>query len=305
MTVEGVTLRAGPLTATFWPDIGMICSSLTHEGEELLGQRKGLDAYRETGSTMGIPLLHPWANRLGGTTYEAAGRQVEIDPSSPRVRTDANGLPIHGLVHASPHWKVVELGESGRGRARLVAELDFGAHDDLLAAFPFPHRLRIETELDETYLGIATIVTPTADVAVPFAFGYHPYLVLPGVPRADWHVQVPYTQRLVLDERMIPTGEIETVEPFDGPLGENTFDDGYAGVRPNTAFSLSGGGRLLEVALFHGYEYAQVYAPDSEDAICFEPMTAPTDALRSGFGLTRVLPGETKPATFSIHVSPD
>jgi galactose mutarotase-like enzyme len=44
----------------------MVCCSLRHRGDELLGQRRGLAAYAATGSTMGIPFLHPWANRLDG-----------------------------------------------------------------------------------------------------------------------------------------------------------------------------------------------------------------------------------------------
>lgn len=293
------TLSAGPLTATFVPDAGMIGCSLTHNGEELLGQRKGLDAYRETGSTMGIPLLHPWANRLGGLDYELAGRAVRIDPGSPRVRTDANGLPIHGLVNANPHWEPLEASTD-----RLTARLDFAAHDDLMAQYPLPHALEIAVELEPDALTIRTALTATGDAPVPLAFGYHPYLVLPDVPRADWHVEVPLTERLKLDERMIPTGETETVEPFGGRLGDRTFDDGYAGAGPGTTFALSGGGRRIELELTDGYGFAQVYAPDTEDAVCFEPMTAPTDALRSGQGLRHAEPGTTAEATFAIRIAP-
>src|SRR3954452_23115221 len=98
----------------------MVGASLTHRGEELLGQRNGLPAYEAKGSTMGIPLLHPWANRLARTHYEGAGKSVTIDPDSPRVKLDPNGLPIHGLLTASPHWR----GDTQDGA--LQARLDFG-----------------------------------------------------------------------------------------------------------------------------------------------------------------------------------
>ena len=291
-------LSAGPLEAAFATDVGMIGCSLTHRGEELLGQRKGLEAYAATGSTMGIPLLHPWANRLGGFSYEAAGRSVEMDPESPRIRADANGLPIHGLVNASPHWEVVDATST-----RLVGELDFGAQADLLAQFPFPHLLRLAATLGDDGLTIATTLESTGESAVPVSFGYHPYLVLPGIPRAEWHVEVPLTQRLVLDERGIPTGSVEEVEAFDGALGATTFDDGYSGAGDGTTFALSGGGRRVEVELVEGYRFAQVYAPPDKGAVCFEPMTAPTDALRSGRGLDVVPPGASRTATFAIRVS--
>ena len=66
--LAGLTLESaahGGIEATFVPEAGMIGCSLRHRGEELLGQRHGLRGYVESGSTMGIPFLHPWANRLG------------------------------------------------------------------------------------------------------------------------------------------------------------------------------------------------------------------------------------------------
>src|SRR2546423_12037375 len=112
-----VRMTEGDLAATFVPQLGMIGASLEHRGEELLGQRNGLPAYEAKGSTMGIPLLYPWANRLSGLHYEAAGKEVTIDPGSPRVRRDPNGLPIHGLLAANPHWQAPDAG--GALRATL------------------------------------------------------------------------------------------------------------------------------------------------------------------------------------------
>ena len=35
----------------------------------------GVGAYLREGKTMGIPLLHPWANRLNGFRYRVAGER--------------------------------------------------------------------------------------------------------------------------------------------------------------------------------------------------------------------------------------
>ena len=64
------------LQVSFAPELGMVACSMLHAGEELLGQRSGLAAYARSGATMGIPLLYPWANRLGGFRYSFAGRTV-------------------------------------------------------------------------------------------------------------------------------------------------------------------------------------------------------------------------------------
>jgi aldose 1-epimerase len=281
-----IELASGDLTAVFAPEVGMVGCSLRHEGEELLGQRGGLAKYRETGSSFGIPLLHPWANRLDG------------DVESPRVRRDPNGLPIHGLLTASPYWELVSAGEN-----RLSAALDFAAHDDLMGGFPYPHELRIDAGLADGRLTITTSLRATGDEPVPIAFGWHPYLTLPGVPRAEWEVELPVRRRAELDGRGLPSGRTEAVAPEPGPLGDEEYDDLFPVLAQPAVFALEGGGRRIELAFEAGYPVAQVYAPPDQDFICFEPMTAPTNALVSGDGLRHAGPGETFTASFLIRPS--
>jgi galactose mutarotase-like enzyme len=287
--------------ASFAPTLGMIGCSLQHRGAELLGQRGGLAKYKASGSTMGIPLLHPWANRLSAFSYTAAGRTVTLDPHSPLLHRDANGLPMHGALAAYPRWRAAAPSADAAG-AHLSALLDFGADPALLAIFPFPHTLALDVVLRDSTLTVAATLRPTADVPVPVAFGFHPYLRLPGVARADWHIEAPVQRRLLLDERMIPTGASEAIFIEPGLLGDRTFDDLYTDLRRPAHFALSGGGRRLTVAFDDGYRFAQIYAPEREALICFEPMTAPTNALVSGSGLHLAQPGEPYRATFSIAV---
>jgi aldose 1-epimerase len=263
----------------------MICSSLRHRGEELLAQRKGLDEYKRSGATMGIPLLHPWANRLGGTAYSFAGVDVTVQGA----RTEEHGLPIHGLPAAVHGWETVEA--TG---ARLVAGRDVRG----LAAFPFDHRIEVAAELDGARLRIATTLAALGERPVPICFGHHPYLQLPGVPRAGWEIAAPVRERLLLDERLIPTGAREPAGDLDGPLGERTFDDAFTA--GDGVFALAGGGRRIEVAFERGYPFAQVFAPADLDAVCFEPMTAPADALRHS--PPAVEPGDRFRAAFTIGV---
>lgn len=276
----------GGIQAVYVPSAGMVCRSLTVGGDELLGQRGGLERYVAEHGTMGIPLLHPWANRL-------------IDERYGMAATDPNGLPIHGLLSGRPGWEVVSADEG-----HLTARFDFAAEAELLGAFPFPHELEMDVRLSQATLAVTTTLRATGDREVPVSFGYHPYFTLPGVPRAEWEVELPAREHFVVDERMIPTGEREPAQGVeDGPLGTRTFDDGYGGVPDGTRFALSGGDRRIEVAFEEGYPVAVVYAPDNDDVVCFEPMTAPTNALVSGDGLRTVAPGEEFRARFSVTVS--
>jgi galactose mutarotase-like enzyme len=301
MSIEGfetLTLSCGPLEADFAPALGMAGVSLRHRGEELLDRQAGLLAYARTGAVMGVPLLYPWANRLAGHDYVLDGHAVRLPPGPPLVHCEEHGLPIHGLLHASPHWRL-----TAHDRSLIAAELEFWAHPELLAAFPFPHVLAIEATLSAERLRIATTIRPTSAAPVPIAFGFHPYLRLPGVPRAAWQVTLPPRRHLVLDERGIPAGTGARRAATRFALAGRAFDDGYDGLSSPSTFTVAGGGRTLAVGLEAGYPAAQFFAPPGKAFICFEPMTAPANALRSGDGLRHVAPGESFTAVFSIRVT--
>jgi galactose mutarotase-like enzyme len=140
---------------------------------------------------------------------------------------------------------------------------------------------------------------------VPIAFGYHPYLQLPGVARSDWRIELPVNAHLELDEHMIPTGASGSVSEPEQPLGDRTFDDGYGALYEGAVFVLAGGGRRIELCFGAGFDFAQVYAPPDQDLIAYEPMTAPTNALASGWHLRIAEPGTAFTAAFELSVSVD
>jgi aldose 1-epimerase len=285
------------LHATWVPGAGMLGASLVHRGEELLWTGKGASAYVRQRAFMGIPFLHPWANRLGRFGYRAGGRDVALDPASPLLLIDEHALPIHGVLTASPRWSVTKLGADSEG-ARLVARFEYD-RPELLAAFPFRHRLEMDVRVSGGALEVRTSLTATGDEPVPVAFGFHPYLRLPGVPRADWEVTFPVRRHLLIDEQEIPTGATEPVAAISGPIGERTWDDGYDRIDGNR-FQLHGGDRTLTVEFTAGYPVAQIFVPPQQEYACVEPMTAPANALNRPEALSWVSPGQTYDATFRI-----
>jgi aldose 1-epimerase len=295
-----VASQDGSTEAEFVPDANMVCCSLTHHGAEFLHAGAGVRAYAERGQTMGVPLLHPWANRLAGFRYRAAGRTVKLARGDPRIPVDPGGLPIHGVLPGLLHWQVGAGVEAGK----LSAVLHW-AGDELLELFPFPHELRLEVTVDSGELVLTTTLAPTGEAKVPVAFGYHPYLTLPGSPRRAWRVRLGAFRRLLLDERMIPTGEREPVQRRSFRLGERSLDDGFDALSVPAEFAAMGGTAAVTGEFRIGYSFAQVYAPPDQEFICFEPMTAPANALCSGDGLQLVAPGEEYRAEYSIRVSDD
>jgi aldose 1-epimerase len=283
---ETITLHAGDLEADFAPGAGMVCSSLRRRGQELLGLRKGLEAYASTGSTMGIPLLYPWANRLSERRFELAGETVDLDRAPGRFRDDGEtGLPIHGAVTAGGAWTV----EAHDGRS-VRASFDWGADPELMAAFPFAHRAVYDAALDDD--GGALRISVSVERRVPVSFGFHPYYALAGGDR----LEAPVRERLVLDERKLPTGERAPAAPLAGARGMRAYDDAY--VAPRGACRVVGDERTIATRLEQGFGFLQVFAPSGEDVVAFEPMTAPADALVSG----RDLPTGPHTGAFAVEV---
>jgi aldose 1-epimerase len=304
-----VAISSSELRATFVPRAGMLCCSLRHEGAELLAQRGGVRAYAERGSTMAIPLLYPWANRLAGFRY--GGRDglapVELPRTSPLLKLDEHGLPIHGAIAGALPWELLdgsggEAGGGGRDADGLHARLRWERPEEL-AIFPFAHTLTLHASIGGAKLTLETRVEADGDMRVPVSFGFHPYLSLPGSKREDWKVELPVGRRLLLDERMIPTGASEPFEQRRFTLAQSNWDDAFAGLLEPPVFAVTGGRRRIELEFLAGYSYAQLYAPAGEDFVCFEPMTAPTNALSSGQALPVLEPGETFRAAFSIAVA--
>jgi len=120
-------LVAGELEAVFLPGRGMLGVSFRHRGEELLRRLENLEAAAANGSTAGIALLYPWANRLASLRYRVGGQDVTLDPSSPLLHRDEHGLSIHGVKWALLAWEVIAARPD-----RLTAQLDW-TRPELLA----------------------------------------------------------------------------------------------------------------------------------------------------------------------------
>lgn len=304
-TVEVLSLHSpDDVVIGFAPGGGMVGCSLTHAGEQLLGMRGGLAAYLQSGKTFGIPLLAPWANRLEASEYDGVAL---VTQGTPGVHPDANGLPIHGLLAGCPDWKVTRF-EALADQAVLAATLTFDDSRPEFPAFPFPHELSIEVTLKHARVTITTGITPISQTPVPIAFGWHPYFAPPGGDRQDWTVSKPFTHHVLLDERCVPTGDVERVPVEVDVLGDPTagghvYDDLFCEVPPGTKCWVEGGRHRITLTYISGYPYAVLFAPADQALVAIEPMTAPTDPLAGHFPIRFATQDKPFAAMYSIDVT--
>jgi galactose mutarotase-like enzyme len=286
-------LRSGTLRAVFVPDVGMTGVSLQRDGREHLALPGGVAALR-AGHTGGLPLLAPWANRLAARRYRAAG--VDVDLRRLQLHTDDNGLPIHGLLVGWPDWEVTAT-RARRDVARITATTVVDA-----PAFPFPHLLEVAIEAHDDRVVVDTTLVATGERKVPVAFGWHPYLRVPGTPRSRWTLQLPRRDHLALDERGIPTGESSAEPAEEDVVARRTFDDLYALGRDRRFALVGEDGASIAVQGNPHYPYAQVWVPPGKPFAALEPMAAPTNGLVTGT-THLVEPGDAFTARFTIALS--
>ena len=215
----------------------MLCASLRHRDDEFVAWPRTLAQFR-AGRMTAIPLVHPWGNRLERGSTASAGAQVDL--AGLDLPTDPNGLPMHGNLRGAP-FEVVRAEAGARG-ARLVARLDYGARPDLLRAFPFPHVVTIDARLDRPraahrHRDRADRASRGADLVLLAPVRAAPRRAAPRVGAA-----VAACERVLVDERVIPTGERAPQPAERAPLADRTFDDHYA-LGADRRFALAAAGR--------------------------------------------------------------
>ena len=295
--IAGLSLSAGPTTFSVLPEAGLVGASLTHKGRAYLAFDGGVDAVRH-GHTTGLPLLAPWANRLGSSSYRVGSRTVDL--SEAPLHRDGNGLPIHGVIVGRSGWQLVSV-KAQPGSASMVARFDCATDELVMAAFPFQHELVVGFTVTPGRLMVSTTLSATGRRAVPVSFGWHPYFRLPDSDRDRVRLGMPARHRLILDERGVPTGEEQSEPASILRLGDVALDHAYRLGRDRQLLLASGRRRLTVVFDGH-YPYAQVYSPSGSDFVALEPMTAPTNALCTGT-TPMVAPGERFTARFVISLT--
>jgi len=149
-----------------------------------------------------------------------------------------------------------------------------------MAQFPFAHTIEMTYRLHKGVLEVATRIQNLSTDPMPVAIGYHPYFQLHDVPRDQWKVHLAARDHLVLSKKLIPTGERKPNEFADPlPLAGTLLDDVFSGLDANATFWVEGVRQRISVTYGKKYTVAVVYAPSGRPFICFEPMSAVTDAF--------------------------
>jgi len=228
---------------------------------------------------LGNPFLAPWANRLDGDAFWANGNRYLLNAGLNNIHRDGNGLPIHGLLQYSDRWEVTALEATGDA-AFLTSRLEFWRYTDYLAQFPFAHDIEMTYRLAGGVLEIQLAIANLGTDTMPLSVAFHPYFTLTDAPRDEWTARIPVRDRVVLDEKLLPTGATEPAGLSEStPLKGQSFDTVYSGVDSAKEFEVLGSKQRIALQFGQKYPVAVVYAPPGRDFVCFEPMSGVTNAF--------------------------
>lgn len=296
--IESVLLRdrATETLVRIVPALGNNVWEMTVRGRPVFwSPYRSVAEFRARPGHFGNPFLWPWANRIDGMAYWVNGKKYLLNAELGNVRPGPNNTPIHGLLVASDLWKLAGHGaDSGGAWAR--SRLEFWRRPELMAQFPFAHAVEMIYRLADGALAVETVVENLSDEAMPVSLGFHPYFRITDAPRDEWTVTLAARRRHVLDAKLIPTGETAPLPyPKELKLRGVVLDDVMDELERDSSgvarFRVAGRKQRITVEYGEAYGVAVVYAPAGREFICFEPMTAITNAFNAAHaGWYRALP---------------
>lgn len=276
---------------------GRVHAHLTQVGATLRGLSvDGVDIIAPYPLGMPAPaasgtVLVPWPNRVRAGRWSHGGTDYRLWITDPAV-----GSASHGLLRFMPYTLVTR-----------------SADDVTLAATVFPqsgYPFQLDTTV--TYALTANGLTVTHEIVnvgantAPVALGTHPYFTIGDVPTAELTLTSPGAGMLVLDDALIPIGEVPVDAASDlrhgARLGDVSLNTTYTDLARDPDGILrhhlrAPDGRTVTIWQGADLDYVQVYTtdryPGRELAVAIEPMSAVPDALNSGRGLRWLAPGES------------
>ena len=119
---------------------------------------------------------------------------------------------------------------------------------------------------------------------MPITLGFHPYFNVPDSSRAQSFIRIPARKHIEADKSLLASGETTAnTLPARISLRDHTLDDGFTDLvrdgEGHATFSFEAGSRKIQVIYGRQYQVGLVFAPPGKDFVCFEPMTAITNAL--------------------------
>ena len=249
-------ISSGRTEATIVPERGGLVTRFALSGREILFLDRASFEDRKQPVRGGIPVLFPFAGRLPGNLLLATG----------------TSLGLHGFAR-DLEWTV-----TGQDADRHRMELAPGP--EVLANYPFPHRLTQTTSVAEGELSLVLEIENRSPQPMPVAPGWHPYFCCPRESKAA----VRYGLADFPSEQLGDSYDFGLEAPSAGKID----------------FGIPGGG-AVSLSFSPGFRHLQFWTLPGGGFICVEPWDGPPGIINSD-RRRMVAPGGT--LVYRMRISP-
>lgn len=261
------------------------------------GESNYSDLVNNMAKTYRSAKLIPFPNRIKDGHYRFNGNDYQLP---------INEKSMNNSLHGFFFDKKMDITHKEAHDNRASISLEY-VYDGSVSGYPFLFKLRLVYILDSKEgFECITEVTNVDQVSLPVGDGWHPFFKTGGKVD-ELMLQLPTDKKIMLDARMIPTGEVEKYDKFSAPqkIGNMEFD--------NTFYVGDQGGRVatfvrdtendLTINIWQdtkSYRYLQIYIPPERTSIAVEPMTCNVNSFNNNEGLIILEPGESFKASYGV-----
>lgn len=271
------------------PGYGACLVDLVFEGKSILD---GYPTYEELieNKWSKSAFLFPFPNRLKDGVYYFENVRYQFPVNNP-----GTGNAIHGYGKSLP-MEVSDI-DCGQNSAQVRCTYTGNGENP---SYPFPFSFSVlMTISNKNTFEVEMSFKNTGMGNLPVGLGWHPYFSIAGSADEIW-MQLPACHKVIIDDRMIPTGEKKFFEDF---IAEKSL----AGVNLDNCFEVPVGNGRFEMSLRSSlgqlsywqetgqgrYPFIQLFTPDHRHSVAIEPMTCNVDAFNNGDGLLILEKGAT------------
>ena len=270
------------------PNDGARLSRLVLNGQDVIKY-----PLKEGDTQKGYPsaILFPFPNRIKDGKYTYQGKVYKLKTNDLQSMN-----AIHGLVAFEPFEKV-DLHENEVTLKYIYAGENEG--------YPFPFILKVNYKLSKDSLSLTATAVNNGHETMPYGFGWHPYFSFDGQKVSNYFLSAPERERFILNDRKLPTGDIEAVEINDFSLENLILDDVHRISDKVTEAETVLTWKTKKLTISHQssmekLKYLVLYIPTTRDCVAIEPQTCCTNSFNTEEGLLFLKPGEK--STFKIDV---
>lgn len=244
-------------------------------------------------------ILFPFPNRLkdGQYTHEGITYQFYINNADTQNAIHGFSKDVEMLVEST-------FTDSHHGIITCAYH-----HDGTHKAYPFKFKFTITFVLRGSEFEIEMQFINLEDKPIPVGLGWHPYFHM-AEKSNDVSLQMPNSQLIIVDERMLPTGKKQAYDAFSDlkKIDATFLDNGFYLTDQTKNAEVILESELGKLTYWQEtgkgkWNFVQIFTPPHRHSIAIEPMTCNIDAFNNKDGLTMLQSNESLGGKFGVKFS--